>query len=237
MSCKLLRVLRPKSGIYVVNKSTLVADADVRRWSAACARQIREHVAPAYGRAPVKVAFLSGASHAPAGSWVITVLDDADQAGDLGWHTEDAAGRIYGRVFARPCLDYGVPVSTTLSHEIVETYCDPDVDQWRDTGRGYAVAYEACDPVESWSYGIDGVDVSDFVTPGWYVRGHGRTHWMLGVDLAPFELGSGGYVVRRWPDGSEDQEFGTRANRAYIAAKRHALGRADRRVTTKETTR
>lgn len=237
MSCKLFRVLRPKSGIYVINKSTLVTDADVKTWTAACARQVREHVAPAYGLPPVKVAFLSAASHAPAGAWVITVLDDADQAGDLGWHTEDSAGRIYGRVFARPCLDYGVPVSTTLSHEVVETFCDPDVDQWRDTGRGYSVAYEACDPVEGDSYPIDGVAVSDFVTPYWYMErppsgaDFGATRWLPGgAALAPFDLASGGYYVRRWPDGREDQEFGRKANREYIAAKKHQLGRADRRM-------
>lgn len=238
MSCKLLRVLRPKSGIYITNRSTLVTDADVRRWTAACARQIREHVAPAYGLKPVRVSFLSAASHAPAGAWVITVLDDADQAGDLGWHTEDASGRIYGRVFAGPCQEYGIEVSTTLSHEVVETFCDPDVDRWIDTGRGYSVAYEACDPVEGNSYEIDGVAVSDFVYPSWYRTDEplsppiilDRCHTVTeALTLAP-----GGYVVRRWPDGSEDQEFGAAANRAYIAAKRHQLGRADRRITTKE---
>jgi hypothetical protein len=243
MSCKLLRILRPKSGIYVINKSTLVTDADVKAWTAACARQIREHVAPAYGMTPVKVQFLSGASHAPAGAWVITVLDDADQAGDLGWHTEDSSGRIYGRVFAGPCVQYGVPVSTTLSHEVVETFCDPDVDQWRDTGQGFSVAYEACDPVEGDSYSIDGIEVSDFVTPAWYGQPNGHdapvgpqgTHWCATkVAVPPFNLAVGGYVVRRWPDGSEDQEFGALANRAYIAAKRHQLGRADRHIKTKE---
>lgn len=239
MSCKLLRVLRPKSGIYVINKSTLVTSSDVKRWTAACARQIREHVAPAYGMDPVRVQFLSGALHAPAGAWVITVLDDADQAGDLGWHTEDASGRIYGRVFARPCLDYAVPVSTTLSHEIVETFCDPDVDRWVDTGRGYSVAYEACDPVEGDSYNVDGVAVSDFVTPYWYREGKpgldGALHWLNNGSVAgPFDLAPGGYYVRRWPDGHEDQEFGRKANHAYVKAKHHELGRADRRLK-KET--
>jgi hypothetical protein len=233
MSCKLLRVLRPKSGIYVTNRSTLCSDADVRLWTAACARQIREHVAPAYGLKPVKVAFLSAASHAPAGAWVITVMDDADQAGDLGWHTEDAAGRIYGRVFAAPCMYYDVPVSTTLSHEVVEAFCDPDVSQWRDTGRGYSVAYEACDPVEGDSYTIDGVGVSDFVTPAWYMAKapvDAMLHYIVNGKVdQPFELAPGGYVVRRWPDGSEDQEYGATANRAYIKAKHHALGRAARR--------
>jgi hypothetical protein len=230
MSCKLLRVLRPKSGIYIVNKSTLVTDADVKRWTAACARQVREHVAPAYGLPSVRVSFLTSHTHAPAGAWVITVLDDADQAGDLGWHTEDASGRIYGRVFAKPCLDYDVPVSTTLSHEVVETFVDPDVNRWVSTNRGYSVAWEACDPVEGDSYNIDGVGVSDFVTPGWYGR-YGRLHWLDNGTIAePFQLAPGGYVVRRWPDGHEDQEFGATANRAYIAAKKHALGRTARRL-------
>jgi hypothetical protein len=234
MSCRLLRVLRPKSGIYVINKSTLITDDQVKTWTAACARQVREHVAPAYGLPSVRVSFLSAASHAPAGAWVITVLDDADQAGDLGWHTEDASGRIYGRVFAGPCVQYGVPVSTTLSHEVVETFCDPDVDKWADTGYGYSVAYEACDPVEGDSYEIDGVAVSDFVCPAWYGSGvpTGRLHWLDNGEVdQPFALAPGGYCVQRWPDGHEDQEFGATANRAYIAAKRHQLGRADRRIT------
>lgn len=244
MSCKLLRVLRPKSGIYVVNRSTLVTDTDVRAWTAACGRQIKENVAPAYGLPVRRVKFLSHTSHAPAGAWVLVVLDDADQAGALGYHSETADGRVYGRVFAQPCLQYGVPVSTTLSHEVVETFCDPDVDKWVDTGRGYSVAYEACDPVEGDSYQIDGVAVSDFVLPSWYGQPNGDarypqslTRWCTTAPaLQPFDLAAGGYYVRRWPDGHEDQEFGRQANHDYIAAKRHALGRADRRVTTKETT-
>jgi hypothetical protein len=233
MFCKLLRVLRPKSGIYIVNRSTLVSDVDVKRWTAACARQIREHVAPAYGKQPVRVQFLTHTSHAPRGAWVLVVLDDADQAGALGYHSETADGRVYGRVFVRPCLDYGVPVSTTGSHEVIETFCDPDVNLWRDTGKGYAVAYEACDPVEGDSYLIDGVAVSDFVTPAWYTTKPtaARLHWLdNGSITKPFQLAPGGYYVRRFPDGSEDQVFGDRANRGYVAAKRSNLARTVRRV-------
>jgi hypothetical protein len=232
MTCKLARVLRPSSGVYVVNRSTLVTDADVQRWTAACARQIREHVAPTYDLPPRRVQFLSRTSHAPRGAWVLVVLDDADQAGALGYHSETRDGRVFGRVFAGPCLQYGVPVSTTLSHEVVETFVDPDVDQWRDTGRGYEVAYEACDPVEGDSYPIDGVAVSDFVTPGWYslYPPTGRLHWLdNGKVTQPFGLAPGGYVVRRFPNGTEDQEFGQQANREYVAAKRHELARTRRR--------
>jgi hypothetical protein len=43
----------------------------------------------------VKVAFLPKAPHAPAGAWVLAVLENPDQAGALGYHSVDAAGREY----------------------------------------------------------------------------------------------------------------------------------------------
>jgi hypothetical protein len=227
-----LRVLRPKTGLYVVNESTLASDTEVAAWTSACAAQISEDVAPAYNRRPVRVQFLKGgATHAPNDSWVIAVLNDADQAGALGYHSIDAKGRVYGRVFMAPCQQYGVVPSTTLSHEIVETFCDPRVDRWRDTGHGYEVPYEACDPVQSGSYLKSGILVSDFVFPAWYSRGAGRAAQRNKLDSirTSFELSPGGYVVRRLPDGSEDELFGSSANKAYIAAKGHALSRTSRR--------
>lgn len=234
MSSLLGRLCRPRSGIYVVNRSTLATDMDVQAWTAACSFQLARDVAPALDRKPVRVEFLTKASHAPAGAWIIAVLDDADQAGALGYHTTDRAGRPWGRIFVRPCLDYGVEPSTTLSHEVIETFGDPEVVAWRDTGRGYSVAYELCDPVESGSYEVGGVLVSDFVLPSWFDRSAGsrsRFNYLRTVH-APFALDAGGYVVRRWPDGTEDQEYGSQARRDYIAAKRHALARSTRRLAS-----
>jgi hypothetical protein len=233
MSCKLLRVLRPKSGIYVTNQSTLATDDQVKAWTAACARQIAEHVAPAYNRAPVKVAFLTDATHAPAGAWIMSVLDDSDQADAFGYHSEDAAGRVYARVFMGPCLEYGEAGSVTLSHEIAETFCDPDVNQWRTTGQGFDIPYEACDPVQGGSYNIDGTGVSDFVYPAYYNRAAPASARLNHLDTLdkPFTLAPGGYYVRRFRDGTEDQVFGERADRGYIAAKKHELGRTARRLT------
>jgi hypothetical protein len=49
-----------------------------------------------------------------------------------------------------------------LSHEVVEMLVDPDL-----TGD------EVCDPVEEDAYRLDGVWVSDFVTPAWFTGGGG----------------------------------------------------------------
>ena len=231
MISALLRTIRPRSGLYVVNESTLVADADVATWTEACAAQLREDVAPAYRRKPVRVQFLSKADHAPYGAWVLAVLDDADQAGALGYHSVDEHGRVYGRVFVKPCQQYDVVVSTTLSHEVIETYCDPGVDAWRNSGQGYEVPFEACDPVQSGSYLKNSVRVSDFVYPAWYQRGLSRGAQRNHLDSIEesFAIAPGGYIVRRFPDGKEDQLFGAQANKAYIEAKTHPLSRTSRR--------
>lgn len=233
MSCKLLRILRPKSGIYVTNRSTVVTDAQVKAWCAAVNTQVARDAAPVWRYKAVPVRFLSAASHAPAGAWVVVVMDDADQAGALGYHSTDALGRVYGRVFAKTCIDYGVEPSTTFSHEVLEIFGDPGVDKWSTTGNGYQVPVELCDAVEGGSYAISGVLVSDFLYPEWFrksngVPRHGVFNY-LGTVTAAFALDAGGYTVRRFSDGSEDQVFGQQANRPYIAAKRHHLSRTARR--------
>jgi hypothetical protein len=222
----------------VINRSTLVTDADVRRWTAACARQIAEHVAPAYGITPRRVQFLTARSHAPAGAWVIAVLDNADQAGALGWHTEDAAGRsmvacsraVHGLRRARqrrPCRTRSSKPRWTRTLTSGGTPGVATASPTRRAIRSRATVTRST----VWR-------VSDFVTPAWYdPRLLGRRHWLdNGCGRRCVRSRPGGYVVRRWPDGSEDQEFGATANRAYINAKRHQLGRAARRLT-KETTR
>lgn len=235
MSCKFLRILRPRTGIYTVNRSTVVDDAEVTAWCSAVQRQIARDAAPAWHRKPVPVKFLTAPDHAPAGAWVIAVVDDADQAGALGYHSEDAQGRPYGRVFAKTCLDYQVVPSTCFSHEVLETFGDPSVDAWADTGRGYSVPRELCDAVEGGSYDIDGVQVSDFLFPAWFAQPSGqrrRTRLNFrGTLTEPFQLEAGGYTVRRFPDGTQDQEYGPAADRGYIAAKRHALSRTTRRTS------
>jgi hypothetical protein len=133
-------------------------------------------------------------------------------------------------VFAAPCLQYGVPVSTTLSHEVVETFWTLTSNMWITPASGYSVPYEACDPVEGDSYEIDGVAVSDFVGPGWYGR-YGPVRWLELRRWNPSisrraatSYGAGRTAVKTRSSARD-------ANRAYIAAKRHQLGRADRRIT------
>ena len=204
----------------IVNKSTLVSDADVKTMVRAVAHQVRYDACPAFGLTPVPVVFSTDASTAPPGSYVIAILDDSDQAGALGWHTEDQGDVIYGEVFAKPVLDNGgdaltkdLSVASVLSHEVLETLADPHANLWADNGHGTAYAYEIGDPVESDSYPVKvsgkAVTVSNFVTPHWFdpQAAKGERFDFLGKVTAPFQMTHGGYVITM-VEGKVSQHFG-----------------------------
>lgn len=206
--------------LYVVNKSTLVSDADVRDMTRACNHQVRFHACPFYWLEPVPVQFAASEKDAPEGSYVIAVLDDPDQQGALGWHTEDAGDLIFGEVFVRPVLDNGgtamtgpLTVSSVLSHEVLETVVDPHANNWADNGDNTFYAYECADAVESDSYPVmvDGfpVMVSDFVTPAWFDHdaADGSRFDYMGLLSGPFEVRPNGYVIVS-QGGQVNQLFG-----------------------------
>jgi hypothetical protein len=58
--------------------------------------------------------------------------------------------------------------SRAFTHEIVEMLVDPT-----DTMRWKLGLLEVCDPVENWTYPLDGVQVSDFVLPAYFTSGPG----------------------------------------------------------------
>lgn len=230
------------TSIIVINKSTVVRNADVQTMARACAAQINLHAAPAWGKTPIPVIYSSTPQDAAPGSWVIAILDNPDQANALGWHTESQGEVIFGRVFAKPVLDNGgavfsgaLSISSVLSHEVVETFCDPNVNLWADSGRGYAIALEACDPVESDSYGITvettTVQVSNFVTPRWFdpQARHSTGLDYLGKLSAPFTMTKGGYWVQE-KEGRVSQKFGETFPEWKKALKSVDTGRASRRT-------
>jgi hypothetical protein len=227
--------------ICLVNKSTLLRDADVRLMARACAAQVRLHLAPAWGMAPIPVVYLSSKDDAPPGAWVLTVLDDSDQADALGWHSEDDSGLYYGRIFARPVLDNGgnaltknLSVASVGSHEVCEIFCDPSCNLYAERDQHTEIAVEVCDPVESDSYviKIDGISitVSNFVTRRWFdPQAQGGRFDYLGKLTTPFTMTKGGYVIVK-KDGIVSQQFGDRYPEWRKDTKQHPLARTSRRV-------
>lgn len=210
--------------LCAVNNSTLVTSQQVYDMSLLWDYQARHHVAPAWGVWPPQVTYLKAASDAPAGSIVVAVLDNSDQAGDLGYHSEGPGGVQFARVFAEPVLQNGGNVFTNQlsvcsvgSHEVIEAILDPACNRWADAGGGTAIAIEGGDPVESDSYeitvgsgpGAVTGTVSNFVLPRWFdpeAPAGSQFDWMS-LTSSPFEVRPTGYVITM-SEGNVSQQFG-----------------------------
>jgi len=229
--------------IGVQNKSTLITDHDAYYMAMLVNRQLRDHVAPAWGLLPPSVRLIAAGTTVKCDA-IIGLLDDADQAGDLGWHTEGPDAQVYGRVFARPVLDNGgnaltadLSVCSVLSHEAIETLADPACSLWAQAGDGTLYARELADPVESDSYQItvaSGAEsmfgtVSDFVLPDWFDpdAASGATDW---CDLltAPFEIRPTGYAIVM-SGGSVSEQWGEQYPAWRLAVKESEGARTSRR--------
>lgn len=231
--------------IGVTNVATLVSGEDVYNMTLLVNKQLREHVAPAYGLLPPRVIFIASMPPPQHCDAIITVFDDADQAGDLGYHTEGPDADVYGRVFARPVLDNGgsvlsnaLSVCSVLSHECCETLLDSACDLWAQRADGTEVARELCDPVESDSYEItitaqDGSKVtgtvSDFVLPSWFDQeaAPGPTDY-LGLCTAPFQPRATGYLIVM-SAGTISEQWGALYPAWRLATKAHPSSRTARR--------
>ena len=47
-------------------------------------------------------------------------------------------------------------------------FVDPNCNLWASDGKTRNYSFEVCDPVEAPTYDVDGVSVSNFVTPAWF---------------------------------------------------------------------
>jgi len=127
--------------------------------------QVDRDFGPAWG---ARASLSAGVGEAgQPGAWPIHVLD-APRAG-FGVHL-DAGGSPYAEVWA------GAGWTLAASHLLLEMIADPRGDRLMEgpePGSCYAlrrVRYlvEVCEPCRTFHYVIDGVEVSDFVTPDYY---------------------------------------------------------------------
>lgn len=220
------------NAIYLVNQSTNVSDADLMHIARACHVQIGRDVAPAWGLIPSPVFGVPKGKPVPVGGWNIVVMDTLDQADAAGWHTEDGQG-IHGVVGTKVWLDHGGTVltgpnsvATTASHEVVELFADRTANVWRDTGNGWAMIQELCDPVEGDAYDLSGASVSNFVLPAYFdpVAPQGSRFDHLGKLSQPFSLDAGGYCVYEI-EGKTGQQFADQVPAWKRTVKQHPASR------------
>jgi hypothetical protein len=185
--------------IAVINKSTVEMETDeVQKVVAALQQQVSRDFYPAWGLS-ADLRYAADGNPQP-GEWWLVILDDADQAGALGYHDVTSEGLPLGKVFAKTTRQYNEKWSVTASHELLEMLADPAINltvfmEQQIGGRLYA--YEVCDACEAdqFAYTINGVEVSDFVLPSWFesFRNQGPFDHQNRIHK-PLTLLEGGYI-------------------------------------------
>jgi hypothetical protein len=159
----------PLPVIAVTNASTCLSDAQVEAVLPALQKQVSEDF-KAYWEIDCTLEFLAKNQPLAQGWWQIAIVDNPDEAGALGYHELTNHGLPLGKIFAKLDLDSGSSWTATLSHELLEMLADPWINWCAVGADGRIYALEVCDAVEAdeLGYSIDGVLVSDFVTPAWF---------------------------------------------------------------------
>lgn len=205
--------------IAVINEAKTPLGVDLGAMVKALQTQVTRDFEPRWG---LDCTLYTTATPDPS-DWQFVFLDDSDQEGALGYHDLTEAGLPVMKVFVKDTVADGDPVSTTASHELLETLADPATNVLRMDARGTIYIQEVADPCEADSYMIDGVPMSNFVFPSWFEPFHqpnSTSFDQLGKLNQPFQLDPGGYISilrrNRWT-----QIFGSRPAEERFAKNRH----------------
>ncbi len=170
---------------------------------------------PQFWNVQAGVQYLPHTTRVPAGVWPVQLVANLPP-GEGGFHL-DKHNQPYAKVIATPGDDTW---SIDASHETLEMLVDPSGNRMQSSvsieivggniqdGIGqFNYLVEACDPCEANNYGysINGVLVSDFLTPRFYdpMVTPGTRYSFTGALTAPRQIRPGGYIS--WVDQATDQ--------------------------------
>ena len=191
--------------VGLVDKTKAIDPELMQAVAAALTIQVTRDL-PQFWNVQATVTYEPNASKIPAGVWPIFLVKTLPP-GEGGFHL-DQHNQPYAKVIASPASDEW---TIDASHETLEMLVDPNGNRLQPstsiqiengkivdgTGQfGYLV--EACDPCEAdnYAYPIQGVAVSDFLTPHFYdpVVTPGTRYSFTGAIKAPRQILPGGYI-------------------------------------------
>ncbi len=184
----------------VLNRSTVVTDAEVDRIVEHSNAWMVGDLAPAFGREPWTV---TNGGNAYINS--VLVDEDKDVPGALAWHDLTSTGHPVMVTMCKTILDAGYSMfcdggvlSATL-HELAETFYDPYVNAIAQGPDGRYWWREICDAVQGMDYNIavgGGVYAPNFCLPHWFNPDSpdSNVDFQGGLD-APFTIAKDGYQV------------------------------------------
>jgi hypothetical protein len=206
--------------IYVINKSTVIKNAQIQHWLPAF-NVFADHVREWWPR-PVSLVWCPRDKE-PELAWKLVFADKSDEAGDLGYHDFTADGRPISYVFAADAKKSGSSMTVTATHEIAEMIADPWISENFQISDTRFFAKEICDPCEAdeFAYSIKvepspAVKVSDFVLPKWFIPGStGQFDRNQKID-EPLKILPGGYMSVFTPGGGWRQIGAKKGGRVAV---------------------
>jgi hypothetical protein len=193
--------------VALVAEQNVVPGTSLSSVAAALQKQATRDFGPIWG-VQCTVDSFTNLNNVPLGYWPIVVQKDIHQPGAAGVHL-DKNGQPYALV------QFNSGWSLTASHECLEMLADPFGNRLvagpsLDPSQG-RVEYlvEVCDPSEAtaFSYTVNNIVVSDFITPHFYdpVTNPGVRYSFTGAIKEPRQILQGGYIS--WHDPVSDHWF------------------------------
>jgi len=218
--------------IAVFNKASLDLGVNFDSLIAAMQEYIDRFIVPVWAT-PAKL--VKSKDFLP-GCWAIVFLDDADVPGALAYHDLTPDGYPLSKVFVRTTIRNGDLVSVSASHELVEMLVDPAINLMTTGPDPKTVyAYESADPVESLTFNVKGIPMSDFVYPSYFedFRKAGSVKFdQMGKVKRPFQILSGGYQIV-FKNGKWSQVFASRAKQRAFETEDRRGHRSEQRMLAK----
>jgi hypothetical protein len=196
--------------IALVSEVKELAEADLARVAVALQKQASRDLKPLWNVGATVEPFKT-LEDAPSGYWPIIIKKDIGVPGAGAIHTEKN-GEPFGMVTYRGTLD---DWALSASHTMLEMLVDPLGNRMSpgpspnpaDNNKTVSFLVQIADPVESAenAYQIDGILVSDFVTPAFYSTSsaNGARVSFTGAAKDPFRIMKGGYMSWQVPETKE----------------------------------
>ena len=152
------------------------------------------------------------------GDAVLYLWNGSDVDDAVGYHEANNRGIPFGFVFTKLAKELKEPWSVTFSHEALELIADPEVNLLvrgphpSEANQDVFHWYEMCDAVQSETYLVDGIAVSNFLLPLYFTGTNevgGRNDFLgtvhKGKTLKSFGINPGGYIGYFNPQTGEDE--------------------------------
>ena len=160
--------------VALVSDTPAVSFSDVSAVAAALQKQATRDFGPIW-QVSATVSAFDALESVPVDYWPVIIRDDIDQPGAAGYHTDDN-----GQPFSLVQADDQWQL--TASHETLEMLADPfgnrtiagspppQAPRPISTLKRVIYLVEICDPCEDgqFAYGVNGQQLSDFITPHYY---------------------------------------------------------------------